>query len=300
MRWTVERVGIAYVILHVLLWGLFPVFAKSTFASISPLWSMAIGALAASLFFACIVSVQRKWFTLPHALRSIGVWSNTFFNGILFYVCFYVGLRSTTAGNASIVALFEVLTTIIILGSVRKSERMTMMRIVGALLILFGVLVILLRNATIPHGGELLILLATFFVPLGNLAGKDALLKISSVMILLVRSVVSGIVLCLIAWLVEGLPAWENVLKVLPTVLFMGFFLLGFAKVFWMESMSRIQIAQGVSLGSLSPIVTIVVGALVLDESIHLYHLLSLIPVLIGIHLIVRQPRLLRQAAMEL
>jgi drug/metabolite transporter (DMT)-like permease len=300
MQWHSERTGIAFITLHMLLWGLFPVFAKSTFENISPLWSVGIGTLASVLPFAVIVTVEKEWRNFSRALQSKGIWMNTMFNGVFFYALFYIGLRTTAAGNASIVALFEVVTTIIILGMIRRSERMTFVRIIGSLLIVMGVLIILIRNAALPQGGELLIFLATFLVPLGNLGGKDARLVHSTAMILLVRSIISGTVLCVLAWMVDGLPSAAGLRAGLPVILLVGVFLLGLAKIFWMESIHRIQIGTAVSLSSLSPIITLLTGVFLLSESIRLYHFFALLPVLIGIRLVVRQPRLLQSAQLEI
>lgn len=300
MHRATERTGLVYITLHTILWGLFPVFAKSTFADISPFWSLGIGTFSAAILFGLIVSIKKEWKILPGAVQSKGVWVNTIFNGTLYYICFYIGLRTTAAGNASIVGLFEVLTTIVILGLVRKSERMTALRIVGSLLLLLGVLIILLRNVAMPQGGELLILFATFLVPLGNLAGKDALSVYGTTMVLFVRSMISGIILCLLAWVIDGLPSMESLMAALPVVLLTGVILLGLAKVFWMESMVRVQIAMGVSMGSLSPIITLLAGVFLLGESIHVYYILALIPILIGIRLLLRQPRAMVPVSLEI
>lgn len=299
MHWNSERIGIVFIILHMLLWGLFPVFAKSTFENISPLWSVGIGTLASVLPFALIVTAGKEWRHFSRALQSKGVWMNTMFNGVFYYLFFYMGLRTTAAGNASIVALFEVLTTIVILGMMRRSERLTPIRIIGSFLIVLGVLIILIRNAALPQGGELLIFLATFLVPLGNLGGKDARLVHSTAMILLVRSIISGTVLCLFAWMTDGLPTAIGLRAGLPVVLFVGVFLLGLAKIFWMESIHRIQIGTAISLSSLSPIITLLAGVLLLDESIRPYHILALVPVLIGVRLVIRKPRTTLPVSLE-
>jgi drug/metabolite transporter (DMT)-like permease len=300
MHWNSERIGIAYSILHMLLWGLFPVFAKYTFTSMSPLWSVGIGTMMASVVFALLISARRELYVLQRALRTKGVWYNTLFNGVLYYVLLYIGLRSTPAGNASIVAQFEVLTTIVLLGLVRHSERMTRTRITGSLLILIGVLIILLRNVAMPQGGELLILLATCIVPFGNLAGKDALRHLSAPMLLLVRNVVSSIVLCCIAWMVDGVPSVQRIAAALPVLLFTGIVLLGLSKILWMESMKRLQIALCTSIGSVAPVVTLIAGVLVLGEPMRLYHILSLPLVLIGIRMVLRPPKALRDAVLEI
>lgn len=105
MRLTENQKGDLSIMARNLLWGLFPVITVLIYTSLEPLMTLAFSTAFAVLFFIIILSASKKWFEL----RQPGVWLDialiSLFIGVLFYSFFFFGLKYTSPGNASLIAI---------------------------------------------------------------------------------------------------------------------------------------------------------------------------------------------------
>jgi len=236
-------------------------------------------------FFAVVLTVRREWsdFFVYSAWKDLIF--ITLIIGVGFYGLMFLGIRQTTAGNASIVALMEVFFSFVILRLWGK-EFYGLKRMAGAVLMLVGAFTVLFRGADGVNIGDLLILFATAIAPVGNFFQQRARLKVESNFILFVRSIGAGFFLLVLAYLTEK---HVQVLELHQSIIFLfinGFFLLGLSKIFWIEGIHLIPITKANSLSSIKPAFTLVFAFFLLHEVPTLWQILGLVPIIIGVWLL--------------
>lgn len=213
----------------------------------------------------------------------------TLFIGILFYGLFFLGLRFTTAGNASIMGLAEVFFTYVILSIFVRHERPIAHHTVGALLMILGILIILLPTSSGWHTGDLIVIAATVFPPIGNKYAQLARKKISSEAILFWRSFLSGIFLLGLAFLLESPPSTSALLSSAPFIILNGILFLGLSKILWVDSLQFQSVGKSVALGNISPVMTLIASFFILKENITIFQIVALLPITWGVMLITRK-----------
>ncbi|MDD5623599.1 MAG: DMT family transporter, partial [Candidatus Peribacteraceae bacterium] len=270
------------------LWSLFPVITTLTFSRITPLFSAAISTLLAAVFFAAVLTAKKQW----PCLRRRNAWKDilltSLYIGVIFYGLIFLGIRRTTAGNASIMSLMEILFSFLILGLFLRHEKISVQRVLGGICMAAGALVILLPKASGWHSGDLLVVLATLFPPLGNKYAQQARRVVSAECIMFCRSVISGCFLLLFASLFEPVPTIPALSSSIWFLLVNGLLLLGLSKILWIDGIHLIPITKAISLESITPLFTLLVAFLVLHEPIFAYQILGLLPIMGGIWLLTK------------
>lgn len=283
-----SRKGETYVLSSALLWSLFPVFTRYTVLSLPPLFTAAIGTGISALFFVFSMTFRHQWRQLLVRSAWKDMLLTTLLIGSLYYAFIFVGIRHTTAGNASIMAMMEVFFSFLILGVLLKHEKIFAHHIAGALFMVIGVLFILLPKASAWQIGDLLVIIATIFAPTGNMYAKRAREKVGSECILLVRSALSSILLLLLAFFFEPLPSFQEIGSSFPLLFLNGFLILGFSKILWIEGAYRIPISKAISLASITPLFTLVFAYLILGEKVTLYQIIGFIPIVVGMYFLTK------------
>ena len=280
-----KRSGELFIFLHSILWALFPVIAKLTYDAMPPLASYAWGTLLAALFFAGIVLYRRKW----HELRNPRlIWYAAmvaFFIGIMFYALYYIGLQFTTAGNVSIITLFEVFTSFLLFNVLRK-ENLSPEHALGALLMVAGAAVVLAPNFTELNVGDFIVLAATFFAPVGNLFQQKAREIASGESVMFLRYALTAPMAFMLAFALGGFSGAQYPPSALFYLVVNGVLILGLAKLFWVEGIHRISVTKGVALESVAPLLTLVFAWLILADQPTVWQLSSLVPLVIGVFLL--------------
>lgn len=274
-----------------ILWSLFPVITILSLSTLTPILSAGLSTLTSSLFFASILTLKGRWHEI--AIRSAWkpIFLTTLFIGIIFYALFFLGLRSTTAGNASIMALMEVFFSFLILACVWKKEPFDVVHIFGALAMAIGALLILSPKAAGWHRGDLLIMAATAFAPVGNHYTQQARKIVSAEMILFLRSLISGLFLIILALMIETPPSTKALTDSAGFIAINGTMLLGLSKILWIEGAHRLPITKAISLSSIAPLFTLIFAYFLLGERITLLQIGSLLPIFLGVHLLTKQVR---------
>ena len=276
------------------IWAFFPVITVLSYSWIPSLHSLAWSTLFAALTFAVIISYRRRW----GELRNTELWRYALlialFIGILFYGLYYVGLETTTPGNAAIIALFEVFTASVFF-HVFRGEKIPFPHAVGALLMIIGAVIVLAQGFTDFHIGDLLILVATFFTPMGNYFQQRARAIASSDTIMFMRSLLSVPFLFLLAYTLHPAVEFTQIQRSLPLLLLSGVVLLGLSKIFWIEGIHRISVPKALALQSIVPFLTLLIAWVILAQQPTVWQLTSLAPFILGILLLTDTLRLPRR-----
>jgi len=239
----------------------------------------------AALFFAVILSIKKKWHEIRNkeALKNI-FWA-TFFIGVLFYVLYYFGLRYTSAGNASIIALTETFFSYLLF-HVWQKNYIPAQHIIGSALMVVGAFIVLYPNASHFQLGDILILGAAFIAPFGNFFQQRARKIVSSESIMFVRSLISTIVIFLLAYMSKASFSYYNFKNSFIFILINGVFMFGFSKILWIEGIHRISVTKSNALSGLSPLITLLFAWIFLRNLPTVWQLFSFIPMFLGLMLL--------------
>ncbi len=291
MRMHPTRQGEANILLSALLWSTFPVITILSFGTLPPLFSAGMSTLFAAVFFAAMLTWKNEWPLLLKRAAWRDILQTTLLIGIIFCGLMFVGLKHTSAGNGAILSLMEIFCSFVILGAITRHEPLLPRTIIGGACMVFGALLVLIPKGTGGWQlGDLLIIAATAFAPLGNRATQRARKIVSANVIMFVRSVVSGCFLLLLAWLLEPHPGSGAFFSALSYLLLNGILLLGFSKILWVEGIHRIPITKAISIEAVTPLFTLLVAWLVLLETPSILQILSLVPIATGMWLLTKSP----------
>lgn len=277
------------IFLEVLLWAAFPIVIRATYKFLPPIHTLAYATLGASVFFGILFLFNKGWRELKKWEAWKPILLSTFIIAVLFYTCFFWGLQSTTAGNASIVSQMELWFSFVFFGLILRKEKYTRAALIGALLMFVGVMFVLFEGFSQLSKGDLIIFLAMMIPPLGNHFQQTARKHVSSTTLLFVRNLVGGIFLLAFASLIETTPTFQNFYAVFPLILLNGVVMLGVAKIFWVEGIHRISVAKGLSISTLIPVLTLLYVYFISGEIPASHQILGLLPILAGGYLIVNK-----------
>ncbi|MCM2326189.1 MAG: DMT family transporter [Candidatus Woesearchaeota archaeon] len=278
--------GELFILGEAVLWSLFPIFTKLSYTSIPPLYAAAISTFFAALFFAVILTIKKRW----HEVKRRDAWKDialvTIYIGVIVYSLVFIGLKFTTAGNSALIGILEVFFSFLILGMLKK-EKMTRMKVGGAVLMAFGAMFVLLPKASSVNIGDFILIGAQAFAPLGNLAQQSARKKVSSSTIMFLRSLFSSGILFLMAIVFSDpldMTGSSFIYLIINGVLFMGL-----SKLLWIEGIHRTEITRANSINMIIPFFTIFFAYLMLKEIPSLGQMIGIVPMLIGAVLILRK-----------
>lgn len=288
MSLSETRKGEIYIYAMVLLWSLFPIITQLSYASISPLVSLGWSLIFAALFFALVLTIKKSWGKLKDLSIYKDILLGTLFLGVIFYVLFYLGLKSTSAGNASLVALMEVFFSYLFFNFWKK-EYISFGHTLGAIFMVLGAAIILFPQIGKFHSGDWLILLATACAPFGNYYQQKARKNTTSEVVLFIRTLVSIPIVFIIAKVFYPHASLVHVGKSLVFLLINGILLLGLTKIFWVEAIHRISVTKAISLSSLEPIFVLFFAYLILGQIPTKLQLLSFIPLAIGLYILTKK-----------
>lgn len=290
MKLSSTKQGELFIFSEAILWGLFPVVSIISYKSLSPLSSLAWSILFATLFFGVIMTVQKKWKELwtPHIWKDILL--ITFFIGVCYYGILFWGMKYTSAGNMSIISLTEIFFSYLFF-HIWKKDFISLKHLGGAALMLIGAFLVLFQGNFHFNFGDILIVIAVMFPPLGNHAQQSARKKISSVTILFLRSLFSAPIIFLLAYFLRENNSFGEVSHSLFTLVLNGIFLMGFSKILWLEGIHRLSVVKSLALGSISPIFALIFSYFLFDQIPSLWQLLAFGPMFVGALLLTRKQK---------
>lgn len=268
-----------------ILWGLFPVITILSYHSVSPLISLTASTFLSAIFFVSIIALKKKWGEIRDKQALKDIFWTTFFIAILFYILFFFGLKYTSAGNASIIALAETLFSYLFF-NIWKKENISKEHIIGSVLMLGGALIVLSPNFTRFQEGDLLILLASMVAPFGNFFQRRARQRVSSETIMFVRSLIAAPAILIFAFLFGERTNVSNLADSMIFLMINGFILFGLTKILWIEGIHRISVTKSNALSAISPLFTLIFAWLILKQIPTSWQLLSLLPMAAGVILL--------------
>ncbi len=280
-----KRKGELYILSAATLGGFLPVGIVLTYAQVSGFVSLAWSTLCAAVFFGFLITYRGRWSELRNPLLWRHGFLITLFIGILFYGFYFSGLEYSTPGNVSIIILFQICTSFVFFNIYRK-ESILPAHILGASLMILGALIILGRDFRGINAGDVLILCATFFTPIGNYFQQEARKIASSESIMFLRSALSAALLFSFLYLFSAGGAMGDVWTALPLLLLNGVVFLGFEKMLWIEGIHRVSVTKASALVSVTPFVTLVLAWAILNQAPNVWQLTSLVPFVLGILLL--------------
>lgn len=281
MNLTETRKGELYILSEVTLWAFFPIVSILTYSSLTPLYSYGLGISIASILFAILVTIKKDWvyFKRKEAIKySLG---SALIIGIGYYLLVFFGFQLTTAGNASIVMLMEILFSYMIFNMFMK-EKHKKSHIFGVTLMMIGAVIILFPGEIKLNLGDLLILVATMIVPFANHLQQKARKLVSTEFHLFIRTASTSIVILIIALIFDTPPTKEVLQNSLIFLLINGIFLLGISKIFWIEAIHRMPVSKAISFSTISPAITLTFAYFILGEMPTIWQILGFIPIALG------------------
>ena len=232
-----------------------------------------------------MVIFRKRW----NEMKNLQVWKYAFgiaiFNGVIYYGLYFYALTKTLPANASIVALFEVVTSYVFFQIIHK-EYISKKHVWGIVLATFGAVLIFLPKIGHFYIGDLFILVATFLTPLGNGYAQKARKLVSSETIMLARNIIAVPLLFILALVLGASPLTHPLGNSFWWLLLNGMIILGLSKIFWTEGIHRISVTKALALGTLCPFLTIIFTWIIIGQAPTLAQLLSLPFLIFGILLL--------------
>jgi drug/metabolite transporter (DMT)-like permease len=280
---TEQRKGELFILSEALIWSIFPVVTVSSFTFLNPVSALAWTTAAASLFFAILLTVQRKWkellnFSALYDIFWVGIIIGTVFYGIVFFA-----LKYTSAGNVTMIALMEVLYAYLFFHVWRK-EHIDRPHIFGALLMTVGAIIVLLHGFTFKFSiGDLLIFFGVAITPLGNFFQQRARKKVSSTTVSFGRSLITSVV-CFAGLYLFGIPMAVEFNRPLLIFLFLnGFVIFGLNRILFLEGIHRINVTKAAAMSSIGPLLTILFAWIYLHQHPEAFQFIAFIPMFAGL-----------------
>ena len=284
------RKGEIYVLLGDVIEGFLPILTVFTYATLRSFASLALSTFIASLFFGVIVLYRWDWSVLRNHVFWRHVFGLTLFTGVLFWGLYFAGLEYTTPGNASIIILFQVFASFVFFNLYRQ-EHISGSHKIGAILMVVGAFIILIRDFSGLNWGDILILCASVCAPIGNYFMQEARKIGPSVMILFLRSAITCLTFFVLTFIFVMTPTLDQIRVALPFLLISGFASFGLHKLLWIEAIHRIPVTKAAALLSVIPFVTLIFSWPLLHQAPNVWQLTSLVPFILGTLLLTDQLR---------
>lgn len=285
MKLSRERQGELCIVTGTLLWAFFPIITFLSYGALTPFASLAASSFFTALFFAIVMTIRKRWPELQNREAMKNTLLASFIVGVLYYLLYYLGVRYSSPGNVSLLALTEVFFSFLLF-HVWKKDYIPKEHIWGAVLVFMGALIILLPTVADFNPGNLFILLGAAIVPFGNFFAQKARASISTETMLFVRGVVSTSIVSIIAISMGATSPVENIVQSLPFLLINGIVMLGVTTFLWIEGIHRTTVTKANALNSLSPLLTFLFAWAVLKTAPTAWQLVSCIPMFAGVLLL--------------
>lgn len=238
--------------------GIFPVLVNYGTQSIPPLMFAAITMLLAAAGFFVYVLLKGKLYELKNKKAYMSLIKVTIFISIIPSILFFIGASKTSGINSSMLLLSEIIFTLLFTPLI--GEKTTIKKIIGAVGIFIGAVLISYNGKVSFNIGDVLVIASTITFPIGNFYAKKAFNLVSPEIVLFVRFFLSGFFILFLALLVEPQSDISAIISQhWELILFTGLVLLGIGKMIWYEGFKRLDISKSISLAMTFPIFSLIV-----------------------------------------
>jgi drug/metabolite transporter (DMT)-like permease len=283
-----DREGELFAFLLSILESWFPILTIWAIAYVGAIHTYAYSVAVAILFFLVLSWRHGTLGKLLDREARRDLLLTSFFITLLF-LCIYIGLRYTTAGNMSLIIFLQLFFAYLYF-NVLGGEKMDALHTLGAFSMGIGAMIILFPE---EFGGlnlgDALILLAAAIAPIANYYQQRARRHVPSETVLLFRYLFALPLLLFFAHLFEPDPDVEKILSALPWIVASGLLVMSLAKILWVEALHRISITKLSAMTALIPLFTLLFAYLFLHEVPTLRQLAGVPFIVAGGILITRQ-----------
>jgi len=288
IKMTKEREGELFAFLLSILESWFPILTIWAIAYVGAIHTYAYSVAVAILFFLVLSWRHGTLGKLLDREARRDLLLTSFFITLLF-LCIYIGLRYTTAGNMSLIIFLQLFFAYLYF-NVLGGEKMDALHTLGAFSMGIGAMIILFPE---EFGGlnlgDALILLAAAIAPIANYYQQRARRHVPSETVLLFRYLFALPLLLFFAHLFEPDPDLGKILSALPWIFASGLLVMSLAKILWVEALHRISITKLSAMTALIPLFTLLFAYLFLHEVPTLRQLAGVPFIVAGGTLITRQ-----------
>lgn len=286
---SLDTTGIMAMVILCAIWGLQQVAIKAVIDDIPPVWQSGIRSLgAAVLLGAWLWLAKRPWTT---GLLLPGLVVGFFFACEFGFV--YTALRYTDAARASLLLYTSPFVVAIGAHFFINGERLSLLGWLGVALAFMGTAVMMQTgfsaSVTAVSGdkkwlGDLLALAGGIAWGVTTLVIRTtALAEAPPSQTLFYQLWVSGLLLCLAAWNLEGLLTTPTTMLAWVSIIFQIVIVALFSFLVWFVLVARYAVTKLSVFGFLTPLFGSVYGVIFLDEVIGIYHMVALGLIIIGI-----------------
>lgn len=285
-----ERRAVSFVMASSAIEGGFPIFINHASRVLPVMFYAGISAFIGSIIHIALLIVRRNWRQHLSWETWISIGGVTLCNSVLALLLIFAGTRYTSGINTALLMQSEMLFSFLIF-RVFAGEHISGRQIIGALGVLLGTLFVLYNGSLDLNLGDLLVVLGSFFFPIGNLCAKRALQSASSSFVLAIRHFIGGIVLLTLALVFEDIThqtfflLYENIWL----VLFYGVLVLVVSKLCWYEGLKSLPLAKAVSIILSYPIFSLICAALFFEEIPTVYQIIGMCITIAGLSILVRR-----------
>jgi drug/metabolite transporter (DMT)-like permease len=274
------------------------VLAKIGYATVTPIFSLAVMNSFACLGFCILMICQKRWQELRVKEAYLYIIGNALLSGFLYYILVFIGTQKSSAGNASIILLLEVLFAILILKG-KKGERISTRELCGAFLMVIAAAIVGFPEKWVFNSGDILIGLAGIPAVFANICSKQARLHISAVTIMFVRTIIVSLLFWLTTLLFSSMPSLDATFRSLPALFINGFFVIGISRILWIEAINLMPISKANALSSAAPFFTLLAAYFLLGEEPTIRQLTAIVPMVIGLNLLIRTSAVRKQVEVQ-
>jgi drug/metabolite transporter (DMT)-like permease len=287
-----KRIAVLKALLAVTLWGASFVATKISLQYIAPTALVWIRFAMGVAILGFTVGLKKQ-FSLPKR-NDLGYFALLGFLGITFHQW----LQSTGLLTAQATTTAWIITStpifIALLGFLILKERLAWYQVAGIILAAFGVLLVVTKGklSTITAGrfgtpGDFLVMISAVNWAVFSTLSRPGLRKYPATLMMFYVMSFGWIFTSILFFTTSGirqipLIPWDGWIA----ILFLGVLCSGFAYVFWYDALKLLPVAQTGAFLYLEPIVTVIVAALAIRESILLATLIGGSIILIGVWLV--------------
>lgn len=279
-----EKIGIIFALIASIFYGLYPVLVNHGAQDIPPL-----------IFSACITIIAMMgcfFYSLYKGtikeLRNTKAYPDltmvTLCIVILPMILFFIGASQTSGLNTSFLLLSEMIFMLIFTHFI--GEKTTKLKLVGALGVMVGAGLILYNGVLTFNTGDMLIILSTLPLPIGNFYAKKAFNVVSSETVLLFRFILGSLFLVPFAILMtKGPYSIKGIITenwILLTTI--GLLIMAGSKIIWYEGFKRLDISKAISIGLTFPFFSLIVLIGFFDEIPSTYQWIGIAIMSIGVY----------------
>lgn len=287
-----EKAGEIMVLGETLLFSLFPIIIAYSTKILPPMLFAGLSTLTASITLFVYLLIKRNLKSLINKETIKYSVLIALFIIIIPSILIFTGSSKTSGINTTILLQSEIIFTLLIFG-LFAIEKITLRKIIGALVVLTGTIFIVYNGSTDINIGDLMIIAGTFFYPIGNIFAKKALKITNPSAILFIRSLLGGIVLIILSLIFENQSATlEKLSNYWPLILLNGIFIYHLSIILWYEGIKRIDISKAVSISIGSyPAFGLLFAILFLKEIPTISQLIGFTVVVAGIFVLIKKNR---------